>query len=180
MVDKSIDLLQPDELSSVEKRRVFYIRIGTIFLIVFYCLVVVAIFAFGLVVLRESQIVADKIELEKTRLGNLHEVESLQLFFKQRLSSLAEVVETDGAKPKYWLNYLDSLTPEGIAIEGTEWKDDGKVELSGIAGNAVVLADFLNTLKQETDKEKIVSSTLVSATRQIEGVYDFSLEILVQ
>lgn len=184
MADKSIDLLQPDELSSVEKRRVFYIRIGTIFLIVFYCLVAVAIFAFGLVVLRESQVVADKIELEKTRLSDLYEVESLQLLLKQRLSSLAKVVETDGAKPKYWLNYLDSLAPEGIAIEGTEWKSNGAgelaVELSGIAGNAVVLADFLNTLKQETDKEKIVSSTLVSATRQIEGVYDFNLEILVQ
>lgn len=180
MVDKTIDLLQPDELSSLEKRRVFFVRIGTIFLIVFYCLVVVAVFSFGLVTLRESQVVADKIALEKAKLSALQEVESLQLLLKQRLSSLVKVVEVDGLEPKYWLNYLDGLVPEGIAIENSAWSADGKVELSGIAGNAVIMADFLERLKQATDEEKIASSTLVMATRKTEGVYSFSLEILVQ
>lgn len=180
MADKSIDLLRPDQLSLIEKRRTFFIRIATIFLIVFYFLVVVALFSFGLVVLRESQVVADKIELEKTRLSELQAVESLQLLLKQRLSSLAEVVEADGLEPKYWLNYLDSLVPEGVAIEDSTWNANGEVELSGIAGNAIVLADFLDALREETDKKKIARSTLVSATRQTEGVYDFSLEILVR
>lgn len=180
MADKSIDLLQPDELSSVEKKRAFFIKIGTIFLIVFYCLAVVALFSFGLVVVRESRVVADKIELEKARLSDLQEGEALQLLLKQRLSSLVKVVEVDGLEPKYWLNYLDNLVPEGVAIESSDWNADGEVELSGIASNAVILADFLGTLKQATDEEKIARTTLVSATRQTEGVYSFSLEILVQ
>ena len=180
MADKSIDLLRPDELSFVEKRRTFFIRTGTIFLIVFYCLAVVALFSFGLVVVRESRVVADKIDLEEERLGNLQEVESLQLLLKQRLSSLVKVIEVEGLEPKDWLNYLDSLVPEGVAIESSAWNADGEVELSGIAGNAVVLADFLDTLRQVADEEKIARSTLVTATRQTEGVYNFSLEILVQ
>jgi len=180
MANKSIDLLRPDQLSFVEKKRTFYIRIGTIFLIVFYCLMVVALFSFGLVVVRESRIAADKIELEKIRLSDLQEVESRQLLLKQRLSSLVEVVEIDGLEPKYWLNYLDNLVPEGVAIESSGWSAEGEVELSGIAANAVVLANFLDALKQKTDEEKIAKSTLVSATRQVEGVYSFSLEVLVQ
>ncbi len=180
MADRSIDLLQPDQLSFVEKQRTFYVKIGTIFLIVFYCLVVVALFAFGLVVLRESRLVANKIELEKVRLNELQEVESLQLMLKQRLSSLTKVVEVDGIEVKHWLDYLDNLVPEGVAIENSEWNAGGKVELSGLAANAVVLADFLDTLKQKTDEEEIAKSTLISATRQTEGIYDFTLEILVQ
>lgn len=180
MADKSIDLLRPDQLSFVEKRKIFYVKIGTIFLIVFYCLVAVVLFAFGLVILRESRLVTNKVELEKTRLDDLQEVESLQLMFKQRLSSLAKVVEVDGLEPKHWLNYLDNLVLEGVAIKNSEWSAEGMVELSGIAANAVTLADFLNTLKQATDEEKIARITLVSATRQIEGVYKFTLEILVQ
>lgn len=180
MVDKSIDLLQPDKLLPIEKRRTFLIRVGAIIIIVFYCLLVVALFSFGLVVVRESQVVANKIESEKAKLSELQEVESLQLLLKQRLSSLAKVVEAGGLEPKYWLNYLDNLVPEEIAIENSDWSTEGKVELSGIASNAVVLADFLDTLKQKTDEEKIAKSTLVSATRQIEGVYSFTLEILIK
>jgi len=153
---------------------------GTVFLIAFYCLVVVALFAFGVVVLRESRLVTNKIELEKARLNDLQEVESLQLMLKQRLSSLAKVIEIDGVEVKHWLNYLDNLVPEGVAIENSEWDAGGKVELSGIAANAVVLADFLEALKQKADEEEIARSTLVSATRQTEGVYSFILEISVQ
>jgi len=180
MAVQSINLLQPDELSSAEKKGAFFLKIGTIFLIVAYCLVVVAIFSFGLVVNRESQAIADKVEFEKTRLSDLQEVESLQFLLKDRLVSLAEVIELDGLKPKYWLNYLDSLAPEGVGYDSVAWEADGTVKISGIAGNAIVLADFLEKLKQATDNKKIASSILVSATRQTEGVYDFNLEILIK
>lgn len=180
MKDKTIDLLQPDELASVKERKTILFRLGTIFLVVFYCLIVIILFAFGLVAMRESQVVAKKIVLEEDKLNSLQEVESLQLFLKQRLSSLVGIVETKDLKPKYWLSYLDSLVPEGVVLEKTNWEVAGEVRLSGIAANAVILADFLDRLKEETDAKKIASSTLISATRQTAGLYAFSLEILVQ
>lgn len=180
MERKSIDLLKPEEISLAEKKRTFFLKAGAIFLIVLYCLVVVGIFSFGLVVSREAQEVADKVKFKQERLNELQQIESLQFLLKQRLSSLAKVVAVDGIKPKYWLNYLDSLVPEGVALESVQWNSSGEVTLAGIAGNALGLADFLDNLKKATDEEKIASSTLVSATRQTEGVYSFNLEILVK
>lgn len=177
MAGKSIDLLKPEEISLAEKKRVLFLKMGTIFLVIFYCLIVVSIFSFGLVIQRESKIIADKIELEKTRLSELEQTEMLQFLLKQRLSSLATIVETERREPKYWFSYLESLVPGGLALEEIQWNSEGKMDLSGTASDALVLSNFLDNLKQATDNQKIASSTLVSATRQIEGVYSFSLEI---
>jgi len=180
MASKSIDLLQPEELLPVKVKRSFFIKIGTIFLLVLYCLLVVAIFSFWLVVNRESQTIAQKIKIEEAKIVGLHQVESLQLLLKQRLSALTEVVEVDGLEPKYWLGYLDELVPEEVALEEINWDAKGTIGASGISSNAVVLANFLEKLKGETDKGKVASSTLISATRKEEGAYSFGLEIIVK
>jgi len=180
MANKSIDLLKPEEQSSAKRKRAFFLKTGTIFLIVFYCLLVVAIFSFGLVTQRESKIISDKTKQEQTRLGQLEDIETLQFLLKQRLSSLSKAVKTERITPRDGLNLLESLVPEGLALEDIQWEKEGQVNLSGTASNALALSDFLESLKQATDKQKITSSVLVSATRQKEGTYNFSLEVLIK
>jgi len=70
--------------------------------------------------------------------------------------------------------------PEEVALEEINWDAKGTIGASGISSNAVVLANFLEKLKGETDKGKVASSTLISATRKEEGVYSFGLEIIVK
>lgn len=178
MFGKSINLLQPFEVSLAEKKRIFLLKIATIFLVVFYCLVVVAIFSFSLVTQGETKVMSDKIKLEQTKLSELQEIESLQLVLKQRLVSLSKII--DSLDIKSWLSYLEGLVPEGLSLEEIQWKSNGEVKLSGLAGNAIALSDFINKLKQAVDEKKIASSTLISATRQKEGTYNFSFEISIK
>jgi Tfp pilus assembly protein PilN len=180
MTNKSINLLKPDEFASAEKKRIFFLKIGTIFFIVFYCLFVVAIFSFWLVTRREFQVVSQNIETQKTKLANLQEIESLQFFLKQRLSSLAEIIDEEKKPPEDWLVYLDELVPEGTSLQDIQWTPDGKILLEGMASNALAISSYLDNLKKATDEGKIVSSTLLTANRQEEGVYVFNLEILVE
>jgi len=180
MVDKSINLLQPDQISLGEKKRTHLLKLGTIFLIVFYCLGVLAIFSFGLVVQREHQLVQEKINLQKTKLTSLEKTESIQFLFKQRLSSLFKIVKADRPMAEEWLNYFDSFANEGLSLEGVSWLPTGQVSLSGMAGNALYLSDFLENLKKATAEGKIAQSVLASATRHAEGTYDFSLEINIK
>lgn len=180
MANRSVDLLQPEEISPVEKRRALALKTGTIFLVVFYCLFIVAVFAFWLVTQQEAKIVTERLETKQAKLTELREVEVLQLLLKQRLSSLFKVVEVGKPSLKSQLNYLESLVPEGVTQENIQWNSDESVKTSGIAGNALVLSDYLERLKEAADKKKVAKSTLLSATRQEEGVYSFSLEILLE
>lgn len=180
MTNQSINLLQPEGVSPVEKKRAFYLKVGTIFLIVFYCLIITATLSYGLVIRRESRIVADKIRLEKQKLADLQEVESFQFLLKQRLSSLEKVVNLNKLEPKYWLSYLESLVPEGVSLGNTQWNSNGQIKLSGKAENALIFSAFLDNLKEAADKQKIVKSVLDSASRQRGGTYLFSLMILVK
>ncbi len=180
MAQKSIDLLQPDKISLVEEKRSFYLKLGTIFLVIIYCLVVVVIFSFGLLVRWEYQIVTKGVEQTIIKLNDLREVESLQMLLKQRLSYSMEIVTRERLDPKYWLKYIDSLVPEGVALEEVQWSYGGLVNLSGMAGNALYLSDFLNNIKEAADEEKFSQGTLVSATRHPEGTYTFNLEVLIK
>jgi Tfp pilus assembly protein PilN len=180
MTEKSIDLLRPDEIVPPEGKKTAFSRTITIFLLVFYSLALLAIFSFGLVVNRESQVVAKKIDIEKAKLDELREVEMLQMLLKQRLSSLIKVIETDRLDPKEWLDYLDSLVPEGVALESVKWELEGQVNLSGKAGNALALSSYLDNVKNATDEQKIAQGILASASRDPEGSYSFNLEILIR
>ncbi|OGV89696.1 hypothetical protein A2Z41_02460 [Microgenomates group bacterium RBG_19FT_COMBO_39_10] len=179
MAAKEINLLQADKLSFTEKRRSFLLKIGTIFLIVLYCLLVAVVFSYGLVVTRESQVVTKKIAVKKAELVGLEEMESLQFLVKQRLSVLTRLVGTETPQPEYWLNYLDDLMIQGIALESVKWSSNGEIIFSGLADNAPVLSSFLKSLKEAVDDGDVTSSTLVSASRQEDGIYNFNFEVLV-
>lgn len=180
MVNKSVNLLQPEEASAVEKKRLLLIKTGTIGLIVVYCLFLAAVFSFWLVTQQEAKAVTKKIKAKETRLVVLQEIEALQLLLKQRLSSLSEVVEVEKKSLKYQFGYLESLVPNGVELKEIQWDSDGGVRISGIASNALTISDYLDHLKEAADKRKIARSTLISATRQQEGVYSFNLEILLK
>ncbi len=180
MKSRSINLFQAEEISPAEKKKTFALRIGTIFLIVSYLLIVIAVFSYWLVTEREAKLLTGKIRTEKTKITELQEIESLQALLKQRLSSLSKIVEIDKLNIKDKLNYLEDLLPEGVIFEQVHWSAGGKVSLSGLAANALVLSDYLDTLKEETDKKKIAKSTLLSAARDEGGLYKFNLEILLK
>jgi Tfp pilus assembly protein PilN len=177
MATKEINLLQIDKLSPTEKRRKFLLKIGSLFLIVLYCLVVAIIFSYGLVVNREAQVVTKKIVVKKAELANLQELESLQFLVKQRLSTLVKLIGTEISQPEY--KYLDSLVPQGVSLQTIKWGVSGEITFSGSADNAPNLASFLENLKGAVDDGKLAKSTLVSANRQEEGIYNFNFEILV-
>jgi hypothetical protein len=180
MVNQDINLLQAEEISSQEKKRNHLLKLGTIFLIIFYCLAVLAIFSFGLVVQKEHQVVSDKIKSQKIQLASLEDVESTQFLLKQRLSSLAKIVKMDRPLAAEWLNYFDNFASDGLSLEEVSWSPTGQVTLAGMAGNALYLTDFLDHLKKETASGKLAQSILISATRHPEGTYDFSLEVAVR
>lgn len=178
---REINLLQI--YRAIPGREVKFIRgakISALLLLVFYCLVVAGIFSFWLILRRQNEVVVSKINFQEQRINELKQVESLHTFLKQRLSALSPLFAKEMMDYKETLTRLETLVPEGVILTNMGLDQEGNIDFSGTAPNAVVFADFLEQLLVSGSEEFAKSVQLSSTSRQEDGSYQFTLKINVK
>jgi len=151
------------------------LKVGSIVLLIFYSLMVTALFSFSIYLGQESTKTTKEIETKQRQLEGLKKVESLQLVLKQRLSSLTELMSKRGASYQEWLSQLDQKSEPGITIKQITILDSGVMKISGSASQATVLTRFLDKLAEENPIFSTV--VLTSISRQKDGSYLFNIDL---
>jgi len=178
---KEINLFQVHrKISAKEASLIRGTKIATFLLLTLYCLVVGGIFSSWLVLRRQSEVTTSKIKFQEQRINELKPVESLHAFLKQRLSTLSPLLTKETVDYKETLTRLEFLVPEGVALTKLELNQEGGLSFIGTAPNAVVLADFLERLISSEGDEFAQNAKLISAGRQEDGSYSFSLDLDVR
>lgn len=173
---QGINLLKPEKTKDERLVNLAHsLTVGSIVLLIFYCLFVAALFSFSIYLGQANEKIAQEIETKKHQITELKKVESLQLILKQRLSSLTELITKKEVSYPQLLNQLDETLEAGITIKEISLTDAGVMTISGTASQATVLARFLDKL---TGK-KIIFSTVVltSISRQKDGSYLFNIDL---
>lgn len=173
---QGINLLKPEKAKDIRLIELGHsLKIGSIVILLFYCLVVLTIFSFSIYLGQANEKIAQEIETKKHQITELKKVESLQLTLKQRLSSLTELITKKEVSYPQLLNQLDETLEAGITIKEISLTDAGVMTIGGTASQATVLARFLDKLTGE----KIIFSTVVltSISRQKDGSYLFNIDL---
>jgi hypothetical protein len=173
---QGINLLKPQRAKDERLVSLAHsLKVGSIVLLIFYCLAVAALFSFSIYLGQISEKTSQQIEIKKRQLEGLKKVESLQLVLKQRLSSLTELISGEKVSYQEWLDQLDKILEPGITIKEISITDSGVMTISGDASQATVLARFLDKLAGENP----IFSTVVlsSISRQKDGSYLFNVDL---
>jgi len=141
------------KISEKEIRLIRGAKVASLILLIFYCLLVTGFFSYWLILRRQNEVVNSKIQSQKQRINELKEVETMQTFVQQRLSSLSPILTQEAVDYKKILTQMESLIPEGVVISKIGIDQEGRLLLTGTASNAVVLADFLERLLVKGDNE---------------------------
>lgn len=155
-------------------------KIAAFLLLIFYCVVVGGIFSFWLILRRQNEVIRSKIKYQEQRINEFKQVESLHTFLKQRLSAISPLLAEEKIDYKETLTRLETLAPEGVDFTEMGFLQEGNLELTGTAPNAVVFADLLERLVISEGDEFAKRVKLSSASRQEDGSYEFTLNLNVK
>lgn len=154
-----------------QKRISTKIRTWGAIILIGYILYVLGIFIFGTIIAFQRNEVKAKSTKIEGQIKSAQKKESLELTLKGRIVEAGGII-------KGWTNYsqiirkIQSLFPSGVTYQSLDFSK-GLISLSGEAGNVLVLGDFIDTLKKETDFSQV---SLTSLSRTKTGGYSFSLE----
>jgi hypothetical protein len=176
---QNINLLRTKEkISEREIRLRRFLQVGSSLLLVFYVIIVGALFSFRLIQDRESHLVGEKINQTKSVIKSLKKTESLQITLKERLKALTALFKEGKIDYKDILVLLEDLTPTGVAFESIGFNKEGEIDITGSAENSLVLGEFLTNL---AEPEKELKNIVLSSLRLVqEGKYEFSLKLLLE
>ena len=173
---QEIDFLKGQRIGGVLKTNFFHsLKVGTLVLILAYCLVSVAVFSYWLFLSNQMTKVNNEIAVKKTKITALKEVESLQVVLKQRLSSLDKFFSTKkGANNFNNLLAFISQTSSGITIKELKIVEE-KMNFTALAPNMTMLEKFLQDLKSDEASSLFSRIILSSIDRQEDSSYLFSV-----
>jgi len=171
-----IDFLKGQQVGGALKTKFLHsLKVGTLILILAYCLVSAAVFSYWLFLSNQTNKINNEIAVKKTKITALKDIESLQVVLKQRLFSLDKFF----ASKKEAGNFNDLLafinqTATGLTIKELKITED-KMNFTGLAPNMMILENFLNDLKNNESSSLFSKITLSSIDRQEDSSYLFSV-----
>ncbi|MBM3205378.1 hypothetical protein FJZ41_00800 [Candidatus Shapirobacteria bacterium] len=175
---EQIDFLHGERAAREKKARVLrLVKVGSILILLTYCLVVAAFFSYSFFLTTQAKSVNRQAEAKKAQIEALKDVESLQIILKQRLSSLEKYFA--GQKGVDLPRLLDYFNQTTYALNLTELSlsTNGAVTLSGEAANPLVFGEFLEIINNESSGELFSQITLSSLDRKEDGSYSFSMAL---
>lgn len=179
-MEKGINLLRvKEEVSERAIKFKRFLQVGSILLLIFYILILGGVFSFWFIQQRESQIVREKVKQAEAKITELQKIESLQLVLKERLQSLTSIFGKEEINYKDVLSQLERLTPSGVDLESIDLAKDGGITISGSAENSLSLGEFLVNLT-DPEEENFESVALSSISREENGIFKFSLALLLK
>lgn len=175
---KGIDFLKPLKKGDFKKTETLrLLRIGSIVLVIFYCLFVGATLSFWVYLQKESRDISSQIASKKERIEELRKIESLQTVLKQRLSSLNKVFSKKRINYPQVLSYLKEVSLEDVSLKELDLSEGGEVSLTGSAPNASALSNFFERLSSASPLSPFPEIILSSLSRRKDGSYNFSLTL---
>jgi len=141
-----------------------------IFLLLILAIAMIAISGTSLLVAKENQKTEDKIGLIKTKIDDLREIESKQVYLNSKLNSFESLLITH-EKHQGVAEAVFNLIPSGTTLKGFDVSEDGVITLAGSVPNWEVLSQLLANVRgnksglmqiKEAKVKKIVFSQIGS------------------
>lgn len=149
------------------------LRVISFSVLLFYCLLVFAIFAYWSYLANKNQQLELAVNKQKQRVVELKKAESLQLVLKQRLGHLSQLITQQRINYDQIITFLYQASSAGINLEEIKISVKG-VSITGKADNAPALSLFLDKLNEGQLFSKII---LTSSQREENGIYSFSFSL---
>lgn len=170
-----------DFLAAVQKKAPIkaqtshWLRLGSIVLLVGYCLLVGAIFSYSVFLRAETEKVAEQISEKTEAINSFKKIETLQTILKERLAGLNKYFSQEKTDFSQMLTYFEGIAAGGINFEQMNFNGEGEISLSGTAVNSLVLSRLLETLSEPGQTDSFSQISLGSVSRRPEGIYNFNL-----
>jgi len=176
---QEIDFLKTKRGASLKQlKQKRFLKTGSLVFLICYCLIAGGIFAFWLYLNQTNQQVEKQIAFQKQKVVQLEKIESLQILFKQRLSSLVKVFSQQPPDYEQIILFFNQIAFDGLVFNEFKLTNEGKMAVTGTAANAVLLSNFLEAFKKAPETQNYFSEiSLDSTNRQSAGDYDFSLTL---
>lgn len=175
---QGINFLKPKPVGDFRfyyRARLF--KVGSLVLLIVYCLVLAATVAFSINIGQTKKAVATETQIKKGKIEGLKKVESLQAILKQRLFSLAEFKKKDTVSYSGIFNEILGITESGVTINNVSLGAENLVVVEGSALNTSILSNFLDRL---SGNESAFSQAILSSlTRQEDGSYSFTVNLKI-
>jgi len=173
-MDRKIDFLKAYEKPISSKKIPRSLLVGGVIGIIFYIVLIVAIFSFWLFLRKEYGEISHQVEEKKSQISQMRKRESLYILLKQQLNALVKI-RSEGEK-----DFLQAF-PFFLKFQGGEINFDKisasakeGIKLSGRATNASTLANFLSLIVSSESSNLFSKIILDSLTRDKDGSYSFS------
>lgn len=182
MAKQEIDFLSGQQLKTGKKTKIaHFLKVGSIVVLILYCLLTAIVFSYWFYLNTQGRKTQQEINIKKQKIESLENIESTQIFLKQRLTALDKFftnqVKTD--LPKI-LSFFERVKGE-TRLKQINLTKEGEVTISGEASNALILTDFLKKLEEDDQSKELFSTiTLVSTDKQKTGDYLFSILLEVK
>lgn len=175
MVNQGIEFLQVERPETKQEVLATKLKAASIVVLIVYALFLGGVFSTWFYLQKQEERVLEQIELKKNQVKELQEVESLQVVLKQKLSALSPILAKESLDYSQLLEAINGLAGESVSLSGFEMTEDGQIDFSGQAANAVQLADFLDNLiaQEGLGFKKVILSSI---TRNIDGSYAFNIQ----
>lgn len=167
-----INLLPGIKPTLEEKRVSKKIRTWGTVILAGYVIFVAGIFIIGATLSLQRSQVKGKVTALEQQIKSEQKKESLELALKGRIGEVGKIIKGRVSYASLITKIL-SLAPTGVSFQELDFSQS-KISLSGEATNALVMTDFLEKLKKETDFSWVYLNSL---SRTKTGGYSFSLEI---
>ena len=173
---QGIDFLKPKPIGDFRFHylaRLF--RVGSVILLIVYCLVLAATVAFSINIGQTKKAVAAQIQIKKEKVDSLKKIESLQTILKQRLFSLSEFEKKDTVDYSRIVDEILKTAQSGVTITDVSLNEKDLAIVEGNAPNSSILGAFLNRLSG--DESAFSQAILTSLVRQEDGGYLFTINL---
>ena len=176
-MSQGINLLKREKAKNIQLLELIHtLKVSSFVFLIFYCLVVLAIFSYSVYLKQGSEKNSSEIEAKKSKIVELKKVESQQITLKQRLSSLTSLTVKEGPGYNESLSQLEEALESGVAIKEIKFDGPDSMKISGKAQQAVVLTRFFEKLAEKSIFSKIILSSLA---RQKDGGWLFALDLRI-
>jgi len=182
MASQEIDFLSEKQSSASKKAKIIhFLKLGSIIVLIAYCLLTAAIFSYWFYLNSQGKKTEQEIASKKQRIESLSEVETTQIFLKQRLAALEKFFTNQNKTDlPLILSFLDYIKGDA-RLKQINLTKEGEITISGEADNSLILTGLLKKLEDyDQFKELFSQVTLLSADKQKTGNYLFSISLIVE
>lgn len=180
-MNNNINFLRERALSWKKKaKQLFFIQASSFSLLIVYGLAILGLFIYLFILKQESKVLQERRSQAKKQIENYQPIETKQVYLKDKIKSLAEILGAQKQHQKI-TEAVFVLLPEGITISGFMIDEEGGVSFAAKSEGFKRLKDFLTNLEStpkigELTIEKV---TVSGVSFDYEKGYSFRISLML-